>query len=122
MNFVTELPLSKDYNAIFVYVDWLTKYIKFIPCFMGEDLLIDEQVALLFFENVVQYFGISISVFYDRDPRFTSDFWQSLWKLIGSHATAISAHHPQADGYTKRMNHTIGQILHVYLLDKYQEH
>ena len=66
---------------------------------------------------MVRYFGIPISVIHDRDPRFTSDFWQSLWKLLGSHAIAISAHHPQADGQTECMNYTIGQILHEHLLD-----
>ena len=38
------------------------------------------------------------------------------------HAIAISAHYPQADGQTKRMNCTICQILHAYLLDEDQEH
>ena len=58
MDFVTDFPLSQGYNAIFVCVDCLKKYTKLIPCFMGEDLLTAEQVALLFFQNVVWYFGI----------------------------------------------------------------
>ena len=49
MDFVTGFPLSQGYNAIFVYVDCLTKYIKSIPCFMGEDLLRAEKVVFMFF-------------------------------------------------------------------------
>ena len=45
-----------------------------------------------------------------------------MWKLLGSHDIAISAHHPQADGQTEHMNHTIDQILHAHLLEKDQEH
>ena len=67
---------------------------------MGEDLLIAEQVALLFSQNVVQYFHILISVVYDRDPRFTGEFWQSLWKLLGLCIIVTSAHYPQTDGQT----------------------
>ena len=74
MDFFTDFPLSQGYNAIFVNVDRLTKYIKLIPCLMGKDLLTAEQVILLVFQNLVQYFGIPISIIYDRDSRFTTDF------------------------------------------------
>ena len=47
-------------------MDYLAKYTKLIPCFVGEDLLIAERVALLFFQNVVQYFGIPISTIHNR--------------------------------------------------------
>ena len=46
-------------------------------------------------------------------------FWQSLWRLLGLHA--FFTHYPQADGQTKCMNCTIGQIPRENLLDKYQE-
>ena len=75
MDFVTKLYLSQDYNAIFVHKDHLTKYTKFMPFFIEEDLITVDQVVLLFFQNVVLYFGIPTSVTHDRDPRFASDFW-----------------------------------------------
>ena len=85
---------------------------------MGKDLFTKEQVALLFFQNVVQYFGIPISVVHDRYPRFRSDFWQSSWKLLGSPAIAISTRNTQIDGQTECMNYNICQILSVYLLNE----
>ena len=105
-----------------LYVDWLTKYTKLIPCLIEEELLTAGQVAMLFFQHVVQYYGILTSIIYDRNPIYTSDFWQSLWKLLGLHAIEISTHYPQADGLKKRMNCTIGQIFYTYLPDKDQEH
>ena len=48
-NSVTDFPLSQNYNAIFVYVNYWKKCTKLIPCFMREDLLIAKQVALLIF-------------------------------------------------------------------------
>ena len=94
MVFVIDFPLLQCYNAIFVCMDHLIKYTKLFPCFLQEDILTIEQVALLIFKSMVQYFGISTYVIYDRDPRFTSDFGQSLWKQLRLRATAISAHHP----------------------------
>ena len=106
-----------------MYMDCLTKYTKFIPYFIWEDLLTAEQVELLFFfQNIVQHFGIPTPVLYDRDPRFISDFWKSLMKLLGLHTIAISANDSQADGKVECTNHTIGQILHENLFDEDQEH
>ena len=42
---------------------------------MGQGFLIAEQVALLFFQNLVKYFGILIAFIRDKDPRYSSDFW-----------------------------------------------
>ena len=89
---------------------------------MEEDLLKAEQVVLQFFKNVVWYFSIPTSIVHDQDPRFTSEFWQYLWKLLGSCAKAIFAHHSQVDGQTECMNCTICKILYIHLLDDNQEH
>ena len=91
-----------------VYVYHLTKYTRLILYFIGEDLLTVKQVVLLFFQNVVKYCGIPIILIYDKSPRFISDFWKSLWKLLGSHAIVRPTYHPQADGRTEYINHTIG--------------
>ena len=96
--------------------DRLTKHTKLIPHFMGEDLLNPEQVALLFCQNLVRYLGSPMFFIYDRGLIFTSNFLQSLLKLLGSRAMAIFAHHPQADGQTEQINHTIGKILGANIL------
>ena len=64
---------------------------------MGEDLLVAEQIALLFFGNVVQFFGIPTSIIHDRNLKSTSGCWQSMWKVLRSRAITISAHYPQVN-------------------------
>ena len=123
IGFLTEFPLSQGYNAIFVCIDYLTKYNKFIPCFTGKDLLTGDQFALLCFRVwFFDIFGIPTSSVHDRNPKFTSDFWQSLWKLLGSCDVAISTYHPIAYSQTEYMNYTIGQILCAHLLNKDHAH
>ena len=75
-----------------VYVHLLTKYKKQILCSTGKELPITNQVALLFYQSIIRYFSISFFYIYNRDPRFTSDFCQSLWKLLCLHSIAILAH------------------------------
>ena len=45
-----------------------------------------EATAKLFFDGIVRHYGLPDEVLHDRDPRFTADFWTSLWKVLGSRA------------------------------------
>ena len=48
MDFITNFAIAYVFNAIFIHIDWLTKYTKLIPCFLGEKILAATQAAHLF--------------------------------------------------------------------------
>lgn len=98
MDFITDLPMSKGCNAIFTVVDKFGKNVRLTPCFVGEGRLSAPEVARMFFNAVVRLYGMPTCVLHDRDPRFTSNFWKSLWALMGVRVALSSAHHPQTDG------------------------
>ena len=83
MDFIVGLPVvirnNNKYNAFYTCVDRLTKFIRIIPCFIGDNALTAAEVASLFFENIVRFFGVPTSIVHDRDSRFTSSFWTALW-------------------------------------------
>uniref|UniRef100_A0AAV1TLG8 Integrase catalytic domain-containing protein n=1 Tax=Peronospora matthiolae TaxID=2874970 RepID=A0AAV1TLG8_9STRA len=50
----------------------------------------------------------------DRDPRFTTEFWQSVFRSLGTRLTMSTSNHLETDGQTKRVNRVLGEILRVY--------
>ena len=117
MDFITDLPAcgTSKFNGIFTVVDRLTKFVRLIPIKLGEGELNAEHVATLFWQHVGSLFGVPSEVLHDRDPRFTSAFWQALWKLLGTKTVFSSAFHPQTDGQTERTHRTLEQCIRCLL-------
>ena len=108
MDFITHLPLSRGFNAVFTCVDRLTKLCHLTPCFVGPEQPTGAgETAAMFFDAVVCHYGVPEYIVHDRDPRFTSDFWKALWRLLGTRTLLSTAHHPQTDGQTERHHRSI---------------
>lgn len=113
MDFVGPLPLTKaDNDFIMVVVDKLSKMVHFIPC---KTTVTAPQVAKLFFREIVRHHGIPTSIVSDRDTRFTSHFWEELWRLFGTRLAMSTSRHPQTDGQTERVNRVLEEILRSFV-------
>ncbi|GJT01081.1 putative reverse transcriptase domain-containing protein [Tanacetum coccineum] len=100
MDFVTKLPKSSQgYDAIWVIVDQLTKSALFLP--MRETNTM-EKLVRMYLKKVVTRHGIPISIISDRDGRFTSNFWRSLQKALGTTLAMSTAYHPETDEQSER--------------------
>jgi len=53
------------------------------------------KLAQLYIKDIVRLHGVPSSIVSDRDPRFTSRFWQTLQSALGSKLTMSPAYHPQ---------------------------
>ncbi|GJU73717.1 putative reverse transcriptase domain-containing protein [Tanacetum coccineum] len=115
MDFVTKLPKSSQgYDTIWVIVDRLTKSAIFTP--MRETDLMD-KLARMYLKEVVTRHGIPLSIIYDHDPRFTSNFWRSLQNALGTSLDMSIAYHPQTNGQSERTIQTLEDMLRTCAID-----
>jgi hypothetical protein len=66
-----------------------------------------KEFAELYVDHVFCLHGLSPDFITDRDPRFTSAFWQEITVLLGTRTVMSSSFHPQTDGQTERVNQTL---------------
>ena len=109
---IGELPESHGNNAILVVVDHLSKRIHAIPTVTSLD---SEGIAQLFLENVWRHHGLPDEVISDRGSTFVSKFSKELATLLRVGLTPSTAHHPQTDGQTERVNQEIETYLRVFI-------
>ncbi|GKD51337.1 putative reverse transcriptase domain-containing protein, partial [Tanacetum coccineum] len=115
MDFVTKLPKSSQgYDTIWVIVDRLTKSAIFMPMRETDPM---DKLARMYLKEVVTKHGIPVSIICDRDPRFASNFWNSLQKALGTSLDMSTAYHPQTDGQTERIVQTLEDMLRAYVID-----
>jgi hypothetical protein len=109
MDFITALPTTETgFDSIMVVVDKLSKMSHFIPTNKNADT---ETIAFLFFHNIFRLHGLPRKIISDRDPKFTSNLWKHLMKLLDVNLNLSTSHHPQTDGQTERLNKTLEQML-----------
>ncbi|GJR23748.1 putative reverse transcriptase domain-containing protein [Tanacetum coccineum] len=82
---------SSGHDSIWVIVDRLTKSAHFLA-------------------------GVPVSIIADRDSYFTSRFWQSLHKALGTRLDLCIAYYPKTDGQSERTIQTLEDMLRAYVI------
>nr|GEY36988.1 putative reverse transcriptase domain-containing protein [Tanacetum cinerariifolium] len=82
MYFNTKLPKSSQgYDTIWVIVDRLTKSSHFLSIRENDPL---DKLVRLYLNRIVARHGIPFLIICDRDEKFTSNFWRSFQKALGT--------------------------------------
>jgi hypothetical protein len=115
LDFVEALPRVRGKSVILTVVDRLSKYCHSIPLAHPYSA---ESVAQAFFAEVVRLHGVPQSMVSDRDPVFTSLFWQELMRLMGTKLHMTTAFHPQSDGQSESANRVIIMYLRCLTGDR----
>ena len=99
MDFMIGLPQKfQKYDTVWVIVDRLTKSTHFLSIQQIDSL---DKLASLYVSEIVRLHGVPISIvsdrdlhLSDRDLHFTSHFWKSLQKALGTKLHFSIAFHP----------------------------
>nr|GEW40290.1 putative reverse transcriptase domain-containing protein [Tanacetum cinerariifolium] len=76
-----------------------------------------EKLTRHYLKEVVSKHGVPVSIIFDRDMKFTSQFLKSLNKALGTRLDMSTAYHPHTDGQIERTIQTLEDILRACVLD-----
>ncbi|GKE27021.1 putative reverse transcriptase domain-containing protein [Tanacetum coccineum] len=85
------LRSKSGHDTIWVVVDRLTKSAYFLVTRKDYSM---EKFARLYIDEIVARHGVSVSIISDQDGQFTSCFWQTLQKALGTRLDMSTAYHP----------------------------
>ncbi|MBW0522990.1 hypothetical protein O181_062705 [Austropuccinia psidii MF-1] len=112
MNFITQFPLSNNFNSILVVVDRFSKMEILIPTY-GSITSLD--LAQMFISHVFPKHVLPVSIVSDRGSLFVSSFWTQLCQQLKISRNLLTAFHPETDGQTERVNQILEQYLWIYV-------
>ena len=99
---------------VWVIVDRFTKLAHFLVVRMT---FTPEEFSRLYLREIVRLHGVPVSIVLDRDPRFTTHFWKSFQKAMGTQLTMSTTFHPQTDGRSEKTIQVLEDMLRACILD-----
>ena len=92
MDFITMLPRTRrQHDSIWVIVDRMTKSSRFLAV---KTTYLVEDYAKVYINEIVRFHGVPLSIISDRGPQFTSHFWKSFQKGLGTQVNLSTTFHP----------------------------
>ena len=98
-----------------VVVDMLTKVAHFIPVKLTHKAV---NIVDVYMREISILHGIPKIIVFDRDLKFTSNFWKGLFNGFGTNLNFSTTYHLESDGQTERVNQVIEDMLRMYVMDK----
>nr|GFC73350.1 reverse transcriptase domain-containing protein [Tanacetum cinerariifolium] len=106
--------VNSGHDSMWVIVDRLTKSTHFLA--VCDDYK-TEKLARLYINEIIARYGVPVLIISDRDSYFTSRFWKSLQKALGTQLDLSTAYHPETGGQSERTIQTLEDMLRACAMD-----
>ena len=109
MDFIKGLPRTRrQHDLIWVIVVRMTKTSRFLVIKPTDST---KDYAKLYINEIVRLHGVPLSIISDRGPQFTSQFWKSFHKGLGTQVNLSTTFPPQTDGQEEYTMQTLEDML-----------
>jgi hypothetical protein len=115
LDFVTKLFNNKDYNAIFIIVNKLSKMHHYISCTIDENEITIEKIIKLFIQHVWKLHELLTIMISNRDSQFIFLVWDTICRMIKIKAKLFIAFHSKTDEQSEIFNQKMKRYLRVYV-------
>ncbi|EDN05113.1 predicted protein [Histoplasma mississippiense (nom. inval.)] len=117
IDFITGLPVSDSRDTILTVTD---KFSKAVILVAGQEKWDAPRWAEAFYKEVICRWQPPLAIISDRDPKFTSQFWKCVLRLMGVKSWMTTAYNPRSKGQSERTNLTVEVTLRALLIGKYE--
>ena len=117
-DFIIKLSIIlNENNVILTITNRFSKYVKIV----SKKTFSIEKWNLFYWEHVFKNWKISARLISDRDSKFNSDFWKTIFSQCDTKLKMITAYHFSTNDQAEQFNQTIKTILKCFLIDKYEK-
>ncbi len=115
LNFVIELSESRDYNAVLMIINRLSKMHHYIFCTTNENETTTEKTAKLLIQHVWKLHELLITMIFDRDSQFIFLVWNTICKMLKIKTKLFIAFHLETNEQSEIFNQKMKRYLRAHV-------
>ena len=113
IDFILGLPEVNDFNSILSVTCKFSKRVILLP---GHDTYTASAWGHRLLDELLSAdWGLPTVIISERDPKFLSQVWKTIFDRLGTKLLRSTAHHPQSDGQSERTNQTAEAAIRYFL-------
>jgi hypothetical protein len=111
INFVIELSENKDFNAILMIINRLTKMHHYISCTITKEETNAEKIARLLINHVRKLHELSSTIISNRESQFILLVWKAICQTLKINVKLSIAFYSETDDQSEIANQKIKRYL-----------